>query len=62
MTAEGSGEGPRCHSDREPAASLAKAIYRLPVRVSVLHTGAHPDDENNVMQSELAHGVVARTA
>jgi hypothetical protein len=62
MTAEGSGEGPRCHSDREAAATLAEAISRLPVRVSMLHTGAQPDDENNVMRSWLARGVVARTA
>jgi hypothetical protein len=51
MTVEGSGEGLRCHSDREPAATLAEAISRLPVRVSVPHTGAHPDDENNAMRS-----------
>jgi LmbE family N-acetylglucosaminyl deacetylase len=61
-SAEGSVEEPRCHSRREPATSLAEAIYRLPVYVSVLHTGAHPDDENNALLAYLGRGVFARTA
>jgi LmbE family N-acetylglucosaminyl deacetylase len=61
-TAEGSGEDPRWHSRRGPASTLAESIYRLPVYVSVLHTAAHPDDENNALLAYLARGVFARTA
>ncbi|MGH8066067.1 MAG: PIG-L family deacetylase [Candidatus Entotheonellia bacterium] len=61
-TAEGAGEAPRWHSSAEPASSLAESIYRLPVYVSVLHTAAHPDDENNALLAYLARGVFARTA
>lgn len=61
-TAEGA-EGDSWHdSRREPAGSLAESIYRLPVYVSVLHTAAHPDDENNALLAYLARGVFARTA
>jgi LmbE family N-acetylglucosaminyl deacetylase len=61
-SAGGAGEDPRWHSGREPAGSLAESIYRLPVCVSVLHTAAHPDDENNALLAYLARGVFARTA
>ena len=61
-TAEGAGEEPWWDSRREPAATLAESIYRLPVYVSVLHTAAHPDDENNALLAYLARGVFARTA
>src|SRR5919197_1505066 len=61
-TAEGGGAGPWCHPGREPAATLAESIYRLPVYVSVLHIGAHPDDENNALLAYLGRGVFARTA
>jgi LmbE family N-acetylglucosaminyl deacetylase len=50
------------HSLREPAVTLAESVYRLPVYVSVLHTAAHPDDENNALLAYLARGVFARTA
>ncbi|HSF34190.1 MAG TPA: PIG-L family deacetylase [Candidatus Tectomicrobia bacterium] len=49
-------------STAEPAGSLVELIYRLPVYVSVLHTAAHPDDENNALLAYLARGVFARTA
>jgi LmbE family N-acetylglucosaminyl deacetylase len=61
-TAAGAGEDAWRHSGREPAATLAESIYRLPVSVSVLHTGAHPDDENNALLAYLGRGVFARTA
>jgi LmbE family N-acetylglucosaminyl deacetylase len=61
-TAEGAGEDSWWVSRREPAATLAESIYRLPVHVSVLHTAAHPDDENNALLAYLARGVFARTA
>jgi LmbE family N-acetylglucosaminyl deacetylase len=61
-TAAGAGEDPRWHSRRAPASSLAESIYRLPVYVSVLHTGAHPDDENNALLAYSARGAFARTA
>jgi LmbE family N-acetylglucosaminyl deacetylase len=61
-TAVGAGEDMRWLSTTEPAGSLAESIYRLPVYVSVLHTAAHPDDENNALLAYLARGVFARTA
>jgi LmbE family N-acetylglucosaminyl deacetylase len=61
-TAEGTGKDPRWHYRREPASSLAESIYRLPVYVSVLHTAAHPDDENNALLAYAARGAFARTA
>src|SRR5882724_6898838 len=61
-TAEGADAEPSWRSQREPAATLAESIYRLPVYVSVLHTAAHPDDENNALLAYLARGVFARTA
>jgi LmbE family N-acetylglucosaminyl deacetylase len=60
--AEGADAEPSWRSRREPAATLAESIYRLPVYVSVLHTAAHPDDENNALLAYLARGVFARTA
>src|SRR5215510_4481348 len=61
-TAEGSVEHPLCHSSRAPAATLAESIYRLPVYLKVLYTGAHPDDENNSLLAYLGRGVFSRTA
>jgi LmbE family N-acetylglucosaminyl deacetylase len=61
-TAEGAEEDAWGASRREPAATLAESIYRLPVYVSVLYTAAHPDDENNALLAYLARGVFARTA
>jgi LmbE family N-acetylglucosaminyl deacetylase len=60
--AAGGGEEPPWPSGTEPAVSLAESIYRLPVYVSVLHTAAHPDDENNALLAYLARGRFARTA
>jgi LmbE family N-acetylglucosaminyl deacetylase len=60
--AEGARGEPRWDSRREPAATLAESIYRLPVYISVLHTAAHPDDENNALLTYLVRGVFARTA
>jgi LmbE family N-acetylglucosaminyl deacetylase len=60
--AEGADAEPSWRSRREPAATLAESIYRLPVYVCVLHTAAHPDDENNALLAYLARGVFARTA
>ncbi|HEV8493091.1 MAG TPA: PIG-L family deacetylase, partial [Candidatus Angelobacter sp.] len=41
---------------------LAQALNRLDVVASVLHTGAHPDDENSALLSWLSRGKGARTA
>jgi LmbE family N-acetylglucosaminyl deacetylase len=62
ITAEGSVEHPQCHFRRTPAATLAESIYRLPVYMNVLYTGAHPDDENNSLLAYLGRSVFARTA
>jgi LmbE family N-acetylglucosaminyl deacetylase len=61
-TAEGADAKPSWRSARAPASNLAESIYRLPVYVTVLHTAAHPDDENNALLAYLARGVFARTA
>jgi LmbE family N-acetylglucosaminyl deacetylase len=61
-TAQGAGADSWWVSQRESAVTLAESIYRLPVYVSVLHTAAHPDDENNALLAYLARGVLARTA
>jgi LmbE family N-acetylglucosaminyl deacetylase len=44
------------------AMGLAQALNRLDVVASVLHTGAHPDDENSALLSWLSRGQGARTA
>lgn len=44
------------------AMGLAQALNRLDVIASVLHTGAHPDDENSALLSWLSRGRGARTA
>jgi len=40
------------------AMGLAQALNRLDVVASVLHTGAHPDDENSALLSWLSRGQV----
>jgi LmbE family N-acetylglucosaminyl deacetylase len=62
MGAEGAVADSQGYPRREPASSLAESIYRLPVYVSVLHTAAHPDDENNALLAYLARGLFSRTA
>ena len=44
------------------AIGLGQAIRRLGVVASVLHTGAHPDDEDSGLLAYLARGHQARTA
>src|SRR5688572_17398731 len=44
------------------AMGLSQALKRLDVVASVLHTGAHPDDENSGLLSWLARGMGVRTA
>ncbi|HEV8483566.1 MAG TPA: PIG-L family deacetylase [Blastocatellia bacterium] len=44
------------------AIGLGQAIRRLGVVASVLHTGAHPDDEDSGLLAYLAQGRQARTA
>ena len=41
---------------------LAQALKRLDVVASVLHTGAHPDDENSALLAWLGRGEGVRTA
>ena len=43
-------------------AGLRQALDRLDVVASVLHTGAHPDDENSSLLAWLSRGEGARTA
>jgi LmbE family N-acetylglucosaminyl deacetylase len=44
------------------AMGLSQALRRLDVVASVLHTGAHPDDENSALLAWLARGAGVRTA
>src|SRR3989454_11127628 len=44
------------------AMGLAQALKRLDIVVSVLHTGAHPDDENSSLLAWLSRGQGVRTA
>jgi LmbE family N-acetylglucosaminyl deacetylase len=44
------------------AMGLAQALNRLDVVAGVLHTGAHPDDENSALVAWLSRGQGARTA
>ena len=41
---------------------LQQALLRLPQTASVLHTGAHPDDEDSALIARLARGDHARVA
>jgi len=59
--------GFRASTDNRPAEDrgaigLGQAIKRLGVVASVLHTGAHPDDEDSGLLAYLARGCQARTA
>src|SRR5215468_4284509 len=49
-------------ADERGAAGLAQSIKRLGIVASVLHTGAHPDDEDSALLAYLARGRQARTA
>jgi len=44
------------------AMGFSQALKRLDVVGSVLHTGAHPDDENSALLAWLARGEAVRTA
>src|SRR5262245_5067250 len=44
------------------AMGLSQALKRLDVIAGVLHTGAHPDDENSALLAWLARGQGVRTA
>ncbi|HCQ04210.1 MAG TPA: LmbE family protein, partial [Candidatus Latescibacteria bacterium] len=48
--------------DGKGSGTLAQAVLRLPVVVSLLHTGAHPDDENSSLMAYVSRGLHARTA
>ena len=49
-------------SEDRGAMGLSQALKRLDVVGSVLHTGAHPDDENSALLAWLARGQGVRTA
>src|SRR5579862_6201135 len=44
------------------AMGLSQALKRLDIVASVLHTGAHPDDENSALLAWLARSEGVRTA
>lgn len=48
--------------DSRGQATLAQALQRLPVVASLLHTGAHPDDENSALLAYVSQGLHVRTA
>src|SRR2546423_4577677 len=49
----------RAHTD-EGAVALGLALRRLQTTASMLHTGAHPDDEDSALIARLARGDGAR--
>src|SRR6266852_879060 len=49
-------------SEDRGAMGLSQVLKRLDVVGSVLHTGAHPDDENSALLAWLARGQGVRTA
>src|SRR6201984_2181492 len=49
-------------TEERGAMGLSQALKRLDVICSVLHTGAHPDDENSALLAWLARGEGVRTA
>src|SRR5262245_18041098 len=49
-------------SEDRGAVGLSQVLSRLDVIGSVLHTGAHPDDENSALLAWLARGQAVRTA
>lgn len=48
--------------DGKGTSTLAQAVLRLPVVASLLHTGAHPDDENSALVAYVSRGLHGRTA
>src|SRR5216117_4601177 len=44
------------------AMGLSQSLKRLDVVASVMHTGAHPDDENSALLAWLSRGQGVRTA
>ncbi|HEY2380273.1 MAG TPA: NEW3 domain-containing protein [Terriglobia bacterium] len=52
---------PEAAEDRG-AMGLSQSLKRLDIVASVLHTGAHPDDENSALLAWLARGEGTRTA
>src|SRR3989304_7770261 len=55
-------QGPGTVPEDRGATGLAQALNRLDVIAGVLHTGAHPDDENSSLLAWLSRGQGARTA
>ncbi|MBI4552050.1 MAG: PIG-L family deacetylase, partial [Candidatus Latescibacteria bacterium] len=49
-------------SDRRGTTGLVQALQKLPVVVSLLNIGAHPDDENSGLLAYTSRGLMARTA
>src|SRR6184192_3506949 len=49
-------------SEDRGAMGLSQVLKRLDVVASVLHTGAHPDDENSALLAWVSRGQGARTA
>ena len=50
------------NSDKPDAIALGQAIRKLGTIASILHTGAHPDDEDSGLLAYFARGRQARTA
>ena len=48
--------------DGKGSSTLSQALLRLPVVASMLHPGAHPDDENSALLAFVSRGLHARTA
>jgi LmbE family N-acetylglucosaminyl deacetylase len=62
LPAAGLGQASKRAPEDRGAMGLGLALKRLDVIASVLHTGAHPDDEDSGLLAYLARGRQARTA
>lgn len=62
MVFQAEGQTIKSVPDGKGASTLAQAVLRLPVVASLLHTGAHPDDESSSMLAYVSRGLHVRMA
>ena len=53
-------DSPPSNAPEWSVSELSQALKRLDILASVLHTGAHPDDENSALLAWLSRGQGAR--
>jgi LmbE family N-acetylglucosaminyl deacetylase len=62
LTAQPSNRVVAANNQKPDAIALGEAIRKLGTIASILHTGAHPDDEDSGLLAAMARGRQARTA